>query len=338
MLPKIVQDKVYCGLDIGSDRIKSCIIKVKDFMNFELLGVYETSTKGYKNGAVSDLGELSECLHHNILQLTKKISTKIKEISVGVGGELINSRETSSMIPLVDRGSKVIGGRDIRKVNNQARMLGMKIGEEILHDLPLQYNVDEVSSALNPFGLYGRKLGVNSLLIVALANNMRNIHKAVHQAGYEVLSASFSSYIANLSVLDDEQKHDGVALVDIGSRTCNVMVFKDKVLKYFERFNNAGEQLTSLISRELNLSFELSEQIKKSYAAAITIQSQQDEEILVKKDNNYLPIKRESICRAIEPGVEIILNNIGIGTVRMPESDQLRDGDDRRGIAVIGAY
>ena len=42
----------------------------------------------------------------------------------------------------------------------------MRLEEEVLVDLVRQFRVDDVNVALDPVGLYGRKLEVESLLVV----------------------------------------------------------------------------------------------------------------------------------------------------------------------------
>ena len=285
-------------------------MRVKDGKVFELVGLYEKPIYGYKQGVVSDLGELSESIRTTIADLTKKTGVKIKGVQLGLGGELVSSRETSTVIPLADRGSKVITTQDLKKLNVQAKLLGIKMEEEILHQLSQYYQVDDANLIVNPIGLYGRKLGVYSLMIIAQTNRVRNIIKAVHQAGYEVVNVFFSSYAASEVILCEEDLLEGCALVDIGANGTNILVFKDKVLKYLDKIDVGGSLFTKGISDKLNLSFSLAEEIKKSYAVALSSERHHEEEILVKKENNYIPVKRGDIYRAIEPDILKLVTGI----------------------------
>lgn len=115
MLNRIITDKLYCGLDIGSQRIKAGIMRFSDAQEGELLGVYENKIQGFKDFSVSDLGEFSDCIQRTLAELATKTNTKIKDIQLGVGGELIDFRSTSTVIPLVDKDSKVITVQDLKK-------------------------------------------------------------------------------------------------------------------------------------------------------------------------------------------------------------------------------
>ncbi|MFA5088215.1 MAG: cell division protein FtsA [Candidatus Omnitrophota bacterium] len=304
MLRKIIGEKFYCGLDIGSQRLKAALMKAADPHCQELLGVYEAKTLGFKDSSVSDLVELTECIHKTLTELSKKTGVKLKEIHLGVGGDFIEVRKNNSVMPLVDRGSKVIGSHDVKKINNQARLLGLKVEEEILHDFPQYYKVDDVNTALNPVGLLGRKLEVYSLLIVANLTRLRNITKAVNQAGYEVANVFFSGFSAASVSLNEQLKSDGCVLIDIGSKVTNILIFKNGLLRHLDRIPMGGDHLTLRIMLDLNLPFNLAEDIKKSYANAISTDEQNEEEILVKKNSAYLPIKRKEIVQSIKPEID----------------------------------
>lgn len=306
----MMREKYYCGLDLGAQKIKAGILKVKDATQMELVGIYEQKTTGFRDGAVSDLGELSDCIHATVHTLLQKTSLKLKEVQLGVGSDLIEVREGGTTIPLVDRTSKIITRRDMKKVNDQARLLSLKMDEEILHDLPQQYLVDEVNKALNPGGLYGRKLGVQSLMIFTTTNRIRNIVRAVHQAGYEVPNVFFTSYAACEVALDGAERAQGRVLIDIGAKATSVLLFQDNILRRLKKIEIGGDAFTRRIAELLSLPLDLAEEIKRSYAATLEAYHSSDEEILVKRDSAYKPVKGKDICAAIEPQIQELLEKI----------------------------
>ena len=297
-------------MDLGAQKVKAGILKVKDATQMELIGIFEQKTAGFCDGAVSDLGELSDCIHATVHTLLQKTNLKLKELQLGVGSDLIEVRAGGTTIPLVDRTNKIITQRDIKKVNDQARLLSLKMDEEILHDLPQQYMVDEVNKALNPGGLYGRKLGVQSLMIFTNTNRIRNIVRAVHQAGYEVPNVFFTSYAASEVALDDTTRAQGRILIDIGAKATSVLLFQDNILRRLKKIEIGGDAFTRRIAEQLNLPLDLAEEIKRSYAATLEAYHSSDEEILVKRDSAYKPVKGKDICTAIEPQIGELLENV----------------------------
>lgn len=327
----MIRERYYCGLDIGSQRIKAGILKIKDIHTMELIGVYERKTEGLKNASVSDLGELSECIHGTVHTLMKKTGIKLKEVQLGVGGELVDIRESRAVIPLIDRGSKIITATDIKKVNRQAHLLGLNVEEEVLHDLPQYYLVDDVDVALNPHGLYGRRLGIHSFMIIVNVNRIRNMMRAVHQAGYDVAHVFFSSYAASEIALNDQERLEGCILIDIGSQSTRLLIFKEGHLKYFRKISSGGDACTHRIAQQLNLPFDLAEEIKKSYASVLSTEQDHAEEILVKRENAYVPIQRGSIYQAIEPEIESFLEGLQTVIHESGLSEHMN-----RGVVMIG--
>jgi len=166
----MTKEKVFCGLDIGSQRIKASLLKVQKGLPPQVLGVAQLATRGVQESSVSDLRELSDCIHRVLTDLTTKADVKFKNISLGLGGHLIDKRMSAALILLMDKGSKAITSFDIKKINQQACLLGLNLDERLFHQFPTRYIVDGFNVAINPLGLYGHKLEADMLLVVAKNN------------------------------------------------------------------------------------------------------------------------------------------------------------------------
>lgn len=305
-----MNEQFFCGLDLGASTLKAGILKVSHGNHFDLIDAYEVETVGFKEGTVYDLGEFSEAVYQSLNTMFKRSHVGLRDVHVGISGEYLQSRLASTMIPLTDKGSKVITTRDLDKVNKHNRLLSLKMDDEILHEILHYYQVNDDNPSINPLGLYGRKLGVESLLIMTEVNRIRNLTRAVHEAGYDVNNIFFDSYAAAKVVLTEEQKQQGCFFVDMGAQATSLLIFQQGVLKSFIKILIGGNHFTKSISHKLGLSFELAEQIKKSYALAVSSQPHLEEEILIKRENAYIPIKRSAIYEAIEPEIMSLMEQI----------------------------
>lgn len=318
-------DKIYCGLDVGAQKIKAAFLRIKENKEIEVFATAETRTRGFKESSVSDLDEFSDCVLSVIDQVVKKNDLRLKEVHLGINGELVDSREINTVIPLVDKGSKVIGQRDLKKVNEQARLLGIKMEEEILHELPQYYKVDDVNMALNPMGLFGRKLGVHSIMVVTGINRVRNINKAINQAGFDVGSLAFGSFAASHVSLTEQEKLEGSILVDIGSRVTSILIFKGGVLKFLSHIQIGGDHFTQAIAQKLNVPFDFAEDVKKSHGSAMQ-DHQSQEEVLIKKEEAYVPVRREAVYQAIAPEIERLVGSVQMTIKESGLYDQINGG------------
>ncbi len=301
----------FCGLDIGTQSVKASIIRARDAENLELLGVSETKTLGLREASISDITELAESIARAVEGVVEKTGIKVNAVQLGLSADLLTSRRSTAIIPLIDSGTKVIAKSDLVKVNHQARLLGAQLDEEIIHDFPQQYKVDDANVALNPIGLYGRKLETSLLLLVANAVRVRNLTKAVHQAGFEVNQVGFSSYAACEVAVDKQAKEEGCAVIDIGAHMTAVLFFKKGKLGDLQFIPWGGSYVTQSIAERLSLTIDMAEDIKKTHALAVkTAPAEHAGEILVKREKGYMPIRREAVCEAVNWEIENLLTHL----------------------------
>jgi cell division protein FtsA len=308
MFKKMAQLQYFCGLDLGTHTMKASIVRLTDEDNLDLLGVYETRATGFQEASISDITELAECIQRTVHGVMEKTGIKVHAVQLGVSGSFLATRRTSSVIPLVDSGTKVISKFDLRKVENQAKLLGVNLDEEIIHDFPQWYKIDDINTSINPAGLIGRKIETSLLLLTANSLRIRNLTKAVHQAGFEVNSVAFCGYAASDVAVDKQDKALGCALVDIGANITSVIFFKNGIVGDVQFIPWGGNYVTQSIAERLSLTVDLAEEIKKTHAVAnpkdIT------GEILVKRDKGYIPIRRESVCEAVNWEIENFLTHL----------------------------
>lgn len=326
MLKKFIPERCYCGLDIGAQTVKASAVRVGENHSFELLGVYESKTSGFQQASVTDINELSECIHNTVAGILSRTGLKLKEVQLGISGELIDQRFSTAVIPLVDRGNKVISQPDVKKLQVQARMLGVKMEEIILHDFPQYYKVDDVNTALNPVGLFGRKLETSTLLIVLNNTILRNLTKAVNEAGYDVSNMFAAGYAAAEACLNEYYRRQGCVLLDVGAAVSSALFFKDGQLKFLQRILWGGDSITRRISNQLNLSFNVAEDIKTAYGVATQSDSSVDEEILLKREEAYVPVRKQLISEAIEPEVVLFIEQVSEAIKNSGLGDQMNVG------------
>jgi cell division protein FtsA len=311
MFKKLAQPQYFCGLDLGTHTMKASIIAARDEDNLDLLGVSEARAIGFKEASISDIAELADCIQRTVQEVIAKTGIRVHAVQLGISGSFLTVRRSSAVIPLCDSGTKVVSAFDLAKVDHQAKLLGVNLDEDIVHDFPQGYRVDDVNTSINPTGLIGRRIETSLLLLTAQASRLRNLTKAVHQAGFEVTSVSFGGYAASGVAVDKEDKMQGAALVDIGANITSVIFFKDGIVGDVQFIPWGGHYITQTIAERLSLTVDMAEEIKKTQAVAGRADSADASgEILVKRQNGYMPVSRESVCEAVNWEIENFLTHL----------------------------
>ena len=311
MFKKMAQHQHFCGLDLGTHTMKASIVRAKDEDNLDLLGIFESRSTGFKEASISDITQLAECIQRTVQGVMQKTGIKVHAVQLGLSGSYLTTRHTSALIPLIDSGTKVISKFDLRKVDAQAKLLGVGLEEEIIHDFPQWYKIDDINTSINPAGLIGRKIESSLLLLTANSLRVRNLTKAVHQAGFEVNSVAFSGYAASDVAVEKMDKAEGCALVDIGANITSVIFFKNGIVGDVQFIPWGGNYVTQAIAERLSLTVDLAEDIKKTHALAHqTNPKEVTGEILVKREKSYIPIRREAVCEAVNWEIENFLTHL----------------------------
>ncbi|MFP3457820.1 cell division protein FtsA, partial [Psychrobacter sp. SIMBA_152] len=87
-------------------------------------------------------------------------------------------------------------------------------------------------SIRSPIGMSGVRME-SKVHIITCANDMaKNIIKAVERCGLSVDKLIFSALASSISVLTDDEKDLGVALVDLGGGTIDICIYAGGVLRH----------------------------------------------------------------------------------------------------------
>lgn len=295
----MIRNNYICALDIGSSKIDAAVALLKKGRIADLF--FETDLVcGVKSGSIVDSVALINCIGRVLKNLKTKSQVKVKEVFVNISGIDLITRHSYAVIPLAERGNKVIALSDLRKVNEQARILGSSLEEEIIHQIPLSYGVDSKKDIANPLGLYSHKLEVDLFMICTNISSVENILRVINQSGYDLGDLYFSGLSLSKILLDNEVTKGTAIICDMGSDFTELLVFKNGILRNLKILPYAGRMLSDELSEKMNIPFELAEEVKISYTNIGYSSDKADKkEILIKKDGLYKPIRQKDASEII---------------------------------------
>src|SRR5438105_14568485 len=92
----------------------------------------------------------------------------------------------------------------VARVNEVARAISLGRDQELLHDIPQEYRVDQQHGISDPVGMTGTRLEVEMYLVTVQATAAQNLRKAVQRAGYRVLDLVLEPLAAAYAVLTED--------------------------------------------------------------------------------------------------------------------------------------
>ena len=313
----MLRNNYICALDLGSSKIAAVVAEIKN-KNVSNVFFAMAPAKGMKQGTIVNSIDLIGSIEKILQVLRAKSNINIKFVYANISGHDVTTKHSTAIIPLAERGNKVITPSDIQKVNDQARILGSSLEEEIIHRIPFSYAIDSKSKIINPLGLYSHKLAVDLYLICGKLASIQSLIRAINQAGCEVKDLLFSGMATAHAVLSQEFRKGQTVIVDVGSDITEMLLFQEGLLRNIEVLPIGGDDITRKLCDELKIPFELAEDVKITHASIGEHECiEEQKEILIKKDSFYHPIKQRvvvelvtakarSMCQSIKETMERI--------------------------------
>jgi cell division protein FtsA len=314
-----------CALDLSSSKIAAVVARLKGRRIDQLF--FDTApSKGIERGSIVNSVDLTSALSVFLKNLKARSGINIKFIYANICGQDIITKHSRAVIPLTERGNKVITPSDIERVNEQARILGSSLEEEIIQALPFSYSIDSKDNIANPLGLYSHRLESDLYLICAKLPAVQALNRVVSQSGYEIRDLFFSGIATALAVMGRDFKEGINVLCDIGCDITQLLVFKDGSLRNIEILPLGGDDLTAQLAEALKIPPELAEELKKSSASVTDYtQIKEDKEIMIKRNNVYKSIRQKLVSEIVTSKARLLCQDIKGSLERLVCRDEINN-------------
>ena len=270
--------EIVVGLDIGTTKIACLVGRKTEHGKIEILGVGKAPSLGVTRGVVSNIEKTVQSIRAAVEEAEAKSGIEINVVNVGIAGQHIKSLQHRGMITR-DTIDEEISLKDVDELIDDMYKLVMMPGEEIIHVLPQEYNVDREPGIKDPIGMSGVQLEANFHNITGQIAAAKNIFKCVNKAGLEVAELILEPLASSSAVLSEEEKEAGVALIDIGGGTTDIAIFHDGIIRHTAVIPFGGNVITEDIKEGCTIMQRQAELLKTKFGAALP-QATQDNEIV----------------------------------------------------------
>ena len=257
----MARDRILSAIDIGSSKIVTLIAAMTEDNEARIIGVSSVPSRGLRKSQVVNIEEATEAISASLEAAERMAGTSVAQAFVSVGGAHIASLNSHGVVAVAEP-EKEITQADVRRVIDAAKAVQLPTSREILHVLPRGYTVDGQEGIVDPVGMSGVRLEVETHLVTGGATAVRNLHKCVEELGVEVNGAAFGGLASAMATLSDTEKELGVVLVDIGGGTTDVAIFVEGALSYSSVIPVGAINITKDLAAGLRFSLESAEKIK----------------------------------------------------------------------------
>jgi len=248
-------------------------------------------------------------------------------VNVGIAGQHVKSLQHNGSITRATTDNEITV-EDVNRLTNDMYRLVTKPGDEIIHVMPQDYKVDYEEGIVDPVGMTGVRLEGNFHIITAQSNAINNLNKCVTRAGLEIENLILEPLASSMSVLSDEEKEAGVALIDIGGGTTDLAIFKDNIIRHAAVLPFGGNIITSDIKQGCMVMQNQAEQLKVKFGKAIADEASDNEIVSIPglRDRTPKEISLKNLAYIIEARMEEIIELVYSEIVRSGYANNLAAG------------
>lgn len=264
------------AVDIGSINITCLIAEVLDGVP-KIIGCGFAKSQGIRKGVISYIEQAAHSLKTAVEDARQMAGADINKAIVSVSGVYAKSRNSSGVVTVT---SGEIGINEIRRtIQTALHNATIPTEYEVIHVLPYQFIVDD-QDCDDPNGMSGERLKTNVHIVTLQKTALENLKKVVKYAGIEIENIVLSSYASSIAVLTEDEKELGVACIDIGGSTCDVMMYIGRSMCYNEVLKVGSNHVTSDIAVVFNTPLNVAEELKVRYGGLINLKNHEDQTTL----------------------------------------------------------
>jgi len=300
---KKAEKNLIVGLDIGTSKVVAIVGEVTPDNEIDVIGIGSHPSRGLKKGVVVNIESTVQSIQRAVEEAELMAGCQIHSVYAGIAGSHIRSLNSHGIVAIRD---KEVTTADVERVIDAARAVAIPADQRILHILPQEFIIDNQEGIREPIGMSGVRLEAKVHMVTGAVSAAQNIIKCVRRCGLEVDDVILEQLASSYSVLTEDEKELGVALVDIGGGTTDMAVFTEGAIRHTAVIPIAGDQVTNDIAVALRTPTQHAEEIKIKYACALTQLASPDETIEVPSVGDRPPrrLARQTLAEVVEPRYE----------------------------------
>ena len=261
----MAQRLVY-GIDVGTTKVVAIAGRVDDRRGLaEVLSIGEAPSYGLRRGIVVD----REGARESISEAIEACGVRGGPVSVGIASGHISSSNTE--VTLLNRSrNRAVTERFVRRIKAEAGESTLGEDERVIHVVPRSFTLDGSEGVKQPVGLAARRVTMRAHVVNASVSSIQNLLQAVDDCGVQVSQVVLEPLASAESVLLDEDREMGTALIDIGGGTTDIATFSRGALTHTAVIPLGGQSLSADLAYGFKVPFDTAEALKLRYGNVLS--------------------------------------------------------------------
>ncbi|MCK9518757.1 MAG: cell division protein FtsA [Dehalococcoidia bacterium] len=315
------------AIDVGSTKVAVIVGDATDEDRIRVLGVGVAPASGLSRGVIDNIQSAREAVSIAVEKAEQACGMRILSAVVGISGSHITSQNNRGIIAVPDR-TRPITPDDRARVLESAGQISIPTNRQVLHVLPRGYWIEGTDAVSDPVGMYGGRLDAETHIVTGAVSAIQNLAKCVEGAGVQVDDIILESIASATSVSHEQERLQGVAIVDIGGSTTSVAVYDEGTVAHTVCLPIAGSHLTHDLARVLRCPWESAEEVKCKRGSAFPDPEMEGETVEIQafgtQTKKEVPLQH--VCEILQARSEEILEMVALELKRAGFLDRIAAG------------
>lgn len=258
-----VAPELVVGVDVGTSRVAVVVAEARE-SGLAVVGAGSAPCDGVRGGIIVNLDTTTQAIETAVREAEAAAEVEIHSVIAGIGGDHIRGLNSHGVVAVA---ASEVDDEDVARVIETARTIAFPPDVDILHVLPQEYIVDGVGGIRSPVGMSAVRLEAHVHVITTASLHARNVLRCCERVGLHVADLVLAPLAATEAVLDPEEKEAGVAVLDIGAGTTDVIVWVEGAVRHSAVLPLGGNHITSDVAAGLRTPFREAEALKCEHGA-----------------------------------------------------------------------
>lgn len=327
-------ERYIAAADLGTSKIALSVAKITG-EDVQIIYYRETPSDGVRYSCVYNPKRAAEPLRKAIQMAQDELNIKILQLVIGLPRYNVRQEVASARMERSNPDSCI----SREEVNTLKKMaiddypVADESKETIYGAVAQSFSADDelvCASESDVVGTVSDSLEGNFKIFLGSLKPLRNIDIMLNDVGVAPAYKFFLPNSVAQSVLNEEEKDNGVALVEIGAGVSSVTIYRGKILRHYSSIPFGGKNITADIRYECGFNEKLAENIKLAFGACVPdkLQSLSEKIIQINDDETgsyeQLPVKY--LSEIIDARTREIIDAVLYQIQESGYADKLRNG------------
>ncbi|HZP55589.1 MAG TPA: cell division protein FtsA [Candidatus Saccharimonadales bacterium] len=257
----------FAGVDIGTTGVRCVVGELAgEAQTPSIIAFTQAENSGMRKGNIAHVDEVADAVVKAVTEAERVSGHPVKHVTVNINGSHVEGINSKGVIA-VSSPDRQITVDDRNRVEDAATIVQLPANKDIIQVFAKNYRLDGQENIKNPVGMHGVRLEVDTHILCASTPALKSLDQVLSKAELAASHRTVTSLAAAEATLDRQKKDAGVAVIDIGAATTNMVVVEDGEVEHIAVIPMGGIHITNDLAIVLKTDLDVAELVKIKHAS-----------------------------------------------------------------------